>query len=108
MQSLPESRLLLVGITRPSLYERRTLWNEGQAAVSRIDIRPLSRRAGRALVDEILQRVDEVPATLRDTIVDAAEGNPFYTEELVKMFIDQGVIVRGVEPVPKNRFQRWR
>ncbi len=55
-------------------------------------------------MDEILQRVEEIPPALRDTIVDAAEGNPFYTEELVKMFIDQGVIVRSVT----DEIDRWR
>ncbi len=103
LQALPEARLLIVGVARPSLYERRPLWGGGES-IRRIEMAPLSRRAGRALVDEILQRVDEVPAALRDTIVDAAEGNPFYIEELVKMFIEQGVIVRGVA----EDADRWR
>jgi tetratricopeptide (TPR) repeat protein len=45
---------------------------------------------------EILQRVEQVPAYLSDLIVDSAEGNPFYVEEMVKMLIDQGVIERGI------------
>jgi tetratricopeptide (TPR) repeat protein len=46
------------------------------------------------LVAEILQRVEEIPEYLNDFIVGSAEGNPFYVEEMVKMLIDQGVILR--------------
>jgi predicted ATPase/class 3 adenylate cyclase len=93
--SIPEAQLLIVAVARPSLFERRPLWGEGEAAFRRISLTPLSRRASRALVEEILQRVDDLPDVLRDLIVEAAEGNPFYVEEVVKMLIDQGVIVAG-------------
>ena len=94
-QAVPEAQLLVVAVTRPSLFERRPNWGEGQAAFCRIPLTPLSKRTSRALVDEILKRVDEVPDALRDLITDAAEGNPFYVEEMVKMLIEQGVIQRG-------------
>ena len=93
--AVPAARLLIVAVTRASLFERRPHWGEGQAAFQRITLAPLSKRASRALVNEVLQRVDEVPNTLRDLIIDAAEGNPFYVEEMVKMLIEQGVIERG-------------
>jgi predicted ATPase len=44
---------------------------------------------------KILQRVERLPDALRDTIVTQAEGNPFHIEELIKMLLDEGVIVRG-------------
>ena len=94
-RAIPQAQLLLLALTRPSLFERRPSWGAGEPLLKRIDLLPLSKEAGRALVDEILQRVEQIPAQLRETVVGAAEGNPFYTEELVKMFIDQGVIVRG-------------
>jgi tetratricopeptide (TPR) repeat protein len=34
---------------------------------------------------------------LRELVVNGAEGNPFYIEELVKTLIDQGVVVKGEE-----------
>ena len=97
IESIPAAHLLVVAITRPSLYERRPRWGEGETALSRIDLRPLSRRASRALVDEILREVDDIPQSLHALIVESAEGNPFFTEELIRMLIDQGVIVRGVD-----------
>ena len=38
-----------------------------------------------------------MPAALRAIVTDGAAGNPFYMEELVKMFIDDGVIVAEAE-----------
>ncbi len=92
--AIPQARLLLLALTRPSLFERRPSWGEGQAALRRIVLAPLSRHASRALVDEILRHVANLPDVLGNLIVDTAEGNPFYVEELVKMLIDQGVIER--------------
>ena len=44
----------------------------------------------RLLVNELLKKLPEVPAALRELVTGGAEGNPFYMEELVKMLIDQG------------------
>ena len=93
--TISEARLLMVGLTRPELFERRAHLGEGRERVARLDLKLLSRRVSRALVDEILQKVDVIPEALRDLIVDGAEGNPFYVEELAKMLIDEGVIIPG-------------
>jgi tetratricopeptide (TPR) repeat protein len=90
-----EAPLLVVAAARPALFERRPNWGEGQAAYSRLELKALSKRASRALVEEVLQKVTRVPQALRDLIVEAAEGNPYYVEELIKMLIEDGVIVRG-------------
>jgi class 3 adenylate cyclase/tetratricopeptide (TPR) repeat protein len=103
LAEIPHARLLLVGLARPELFERRPHWCEGLPALVRLDLKLLSLRASRALVGEILQKVDVVPDALRDLIVEGAEGNPFYVEELVKMLIEEGVI----EPRSGAR-QEWR
>ncbi len=95
--ALSDTRLLVVCLARPSLFERRPRWGEGLDFHSQVDLNPLSRRASRALVREILQKVKDVPTDLRDLIVEGAEGNPFYVEELIKMLIEDGVIVHGEE-----------
>jgi predicted ATPase len=46
-------------------------------------------------VDEILQKVDQIPEALRELVISNAEGNPFYIEELLKMLFDTGVIIKG-------------
>ncbi|MCB0205334.1 MAG: AAA family ATPase [Anaerolineae bacterium] len=89
---LADSPVLVLGTSRPELYRRRPHWGEGWAFHNRLQLRPLSKRAGRQLVNEILQRMDQIPTTLEAQIVEGAEGNPFFVEELVKMLIDDGVI----------------
>ena len=44
------------------------------------------------LVGELLKRAPELPETVRATIVDTAEGNPFYVEEIVKSLIEEGAV----------------
>jgi ABC-type oligopeptide transport system substrate-binding subunit/class 3 adenylate cyclase len=93
--SVPDTRLLVICLARPPLFERRPSWGEGREVHTQINLKPLSRRASRALVGEILRKAEGVPRELRDLIVEGAEGNPFYVEELIKMLIEDGVIVVG-------------
>ncbi|MFN2244955.1 MAG: ABC transporter substrate-binding protein, partial [Anaerolineae bacterium] len=90
-----DARLLVVCLARPQLFERRPSWGEGQQTHTQINLKPLSRRASRALVEEILRKAGDIPHELRDLVVEGAEGNPFYVEELIKMLIEDGVIVVG-------------
>lgn len=93
--------LLVITCARPVLYERRPSWGSGQPFHTRVNLKPLDKRESRELVMAILQRVPEVPKVLRDVLVERAEGNPLYLEELVKMLIDDRVIL-------KDSDKRWR
>ena len=86
--------LLFVCLTRPVLFERRPLWCEDDSYHSRLPITPLSPDDSHQLVSDILQKVLDVPVALQDLIVSKAEGNPFYLEEIIKMLIQDGVIVK--------------
>ncbi len=92
-RTVPQLKLIIVCLSRRRLLERRPAWGEGQDFHLRVELQALSRRDTRRLVDEILRRMDEVPADLRELIVTSAEGNPFYVEELIKMLIDDRVIL---------------
>ena len=87
--------LFVLCMARPSLYERRPQWGEGQRFHERIQLEPLSQLSSRRLVRELLKHVPEVPTGLRDLVVDRADGNPFYIEELIKALIDDRVILKG-------------
>jgi class 3 adenylate cyclase/tetratricopeptide (TPR) repeat protein len=87
--------LLVLGSTRPTLFERRPDWSSTEGLHQRIDLAPLSKGYSRDLANELLQKLPEIPAALRELLTSSAEGNPFYMEELVKMLIDQGAIQRG-------------
>ncbi|KQT92242.1 hypothetical protein ASG49_09900 [Marmoricola sp. Leaf446] len=92
---LADATVLVVATARPTLLERHERWGEGLAHHERLDLAPLSRRESRELVGEILARVEDLPRALVDLVVDHAEGNPFYLEELVTWMVDAGVVVRG-------------
>ena len=91
--ALANQRILCVCATRPSLLERRPNW--GQTTHMRLELGPLTPQDSRLLVRDILQRVDNPPDSLCELIVENAEGNPFYIEELIKMLIEERVILKG-------------
>jgi class 3 adenylate cyclase/tetratricopeptide (TPR) repeat protein len=97
LKAQPDLPLLVMGLTRPVLFERRPGWGEGNPFHIRLGLRPLSKRDARRLVEEILQKVGQVPEALRELVVGGAEGNPYYVEELIKMLIEDGVILKGEE-----------
>jgi len=47
----------------------------------------------RTLVSNLLH-IESLPAETRDQILARAEGNPFFVEEVIRMLIDRGAIVR--------------
>jgi serine/threonine protein kinase/tetratricopeptide (TPR) repeat protein len=97
VENQPDLPLVVTCTARPSLYDRRPTWGSGQDFHQRLELRPLSRRDSRNLVEEILQKADHIPKELRDLIVNRAEGNPFYMEELVKILVEDRVILKGLE-----------
>jgi class 3 adenylate cyclase/tetratricopeptide (TPR) repeat protein len=87
--------LLVMSFTRPTLFERRTDWSSTEGIHTRIDLHPLDKRASRELANELLKKLSDIPAALRELLTSSAEGNPFYMEELLKMLIDQGAVQTG-------------
>jgi tetratricopeptide (TPR) repeat protein len=96
-EGTPQQRLLIVYAARPTLFEQRPYWGEGQTYHTRLELRSLSKRESRQLVAEILKLVEDIPTELRELVVSGAEGNPFYLEELIKMLIEDGVVIPDEE-----------
>jgi predicted ATPase/class 3 adenylate cyclase len=96
-ERLHHQRLLFVCAARHTLLERRPYWGEGLAYHHCLELEPLSKRESHQLVGEILKLADQVPAELFELVVEGAEGNPYYVEELVKMLVEDGVVVKGEE-----------
>lgn len=88
--------MLVLGLTRPTLFERREDWRE-PPHMGRLDLAPLDKGASRQLAEELLRRLPVVPAALSELLTGRAEGNPLFMEELVKMLVDQGALVRDGE-----------
>lgn len=97
MRSSPNLPFMVVCLARPSLFERHTDWGQDSTCHSFIQLRPLVKRDTRRLVQEILRHVPDIPTSLEDMIVQTTEGNPYYVEEVIKMLIEDAVILKGAQ-----------
>lgn len=87
--------LLIICLARPSLFERRPHWQQRKVErnIHTIPLTPLTEADSGRLVRRLLARLSDLPATLVELIVNAAGGNPYYVEELIKVLIEDGIII---------------
>lgn len=93
-QTIIDQPLLIVCLARPSLWRRWPVWREERPFQTHLILTPLSTSDSERLVNEVLQKVAYIPGRLRRLIVRKAEGNPFFMEELVRMLIEEGIILK--------------
>jgi class 3 adenylate cyclase/tetratricopeptide (TPR) repeat protein len=86
-----EAAVLVLCLARPELLEVRPAWGGGKMNASSILLEPLPPDEASALVDNLLGRAD-IPLRARDRILEAAEGNPLFVEEMLAMLIDDGLL----------------
>src|SRR6266487_3239037 len=97
--------ILFLCPARPDFFERRRDWGGGRRNFTTIELESLSREESSELVDALLNTSD-LPEVLRYTILSRAEGNPFFVEEIIRMFIDQGVLI--CEDDHEHGIECWR
>jgi class 3 adenylate cyclase/tetratricopeptide (TPR) repeat protein len=78
----------VVATARPALFDREAAWVE---SAERLDLEPLGDRDAAMLVRALVG--DVLPGTLVDQVVEHAGGNPLFVEELVRLWVDAGVLV---------------
>jgi class 3 adenylate cyclase/tetratricopeptide (TPR) repeat protein len=61
-----------------------------------IQLPPLNREQSRLLIRSLL-RLESLPEKIREVILDRAEGNPFFVEELLRSLIESGAIRIGAD-----------
>jgi tetratricopeptide (TPR) repeat protein len=88
-----DAPLLVVASSRPELLDGRPAWGSGRMEASRIHLEPLTEEESRSLLGALLS-VDDLPGELRRRILERAEGNPLYVEEVVRMLIEEGIVER--------------
>jgi class 3 adenylate cyclase len=81
---------LIIATARPELAELRPNWSS-RPGMSLIGLEPLAGADAETLVAELLPRAEQA---LRRQVLAAAEGNPFFAEEIVRHLADEGVLVR--------------
>jgi class 3 adenylate cyclase len=91
--------VVFVCTARPELTERRPGWGGGRRNFSSIALDPLTAQEANELVT-LLLTIEELPVVVHRHILERAEGNPFFLEEIIRKLIDEGRIVRAGD--------RWR
>jgi class 3 adenylate cyclase/tetratricopeptide (TPR) repeat protein len=82
--------LLVLALARPELLDLRPGWGGGKRNYSAIYLEPLTPAESEAMLEDLLG--GQLPEELRPLVTDRCEGNPLFTEEIVRMFVDQGVL----------------
>jgi class 3 adenylate cyclase len=75
------------GAAVPGLLDRRPSWGGGKLNATNVLLEPLASGEAGELIDSL---ASEIPAELRGRILDAAEGNPLFVEEMVAMTSEDG------------------
>ena len=94
LRTLRDAPLMVVAFARPEVFDQLpSLWSEREVQV--IKLGPLSRRASEQLIRAALG--PEVNPVVAAKLVDRAQGNPFYLEELIR-----AVAGRRVDELPDS------
>ncbi len=93
-----EGPLLFLFVYRPApetpVWQVREIADRKYAdRYTELVLKPLSPEYSSSLVENLL-RVDTLPGALGKAIIERAEGNPFYIEEIVRDLIERGVVAR--------------
>jgi hypothetical protein len=82
--------LLVLGTARPELLDRRPAWGGGRRNASLVWLDALSADESGAMLDELVP--GELSDETRSALVERAEGNPFFLEELLAAFVETGTV----------------
>lgn len=85
--------VMFVATARPEFAEHHPSFGAGQEGVATIQLTPLTQEESTHLIGELLP-LHHLSGGLRDSILDRAEGNPFFLEEILARLIDEGVLVK--------------
>ncbi len=101
MDDLTRCPLMLLCVYRPH-KEHRSWHISAQASAKCLDryreitLRPLSTQESRRLVGALLT-IENLPGSIRESILKKAEGNPFFVEEVIRSLIESGVVYQDGE-----------
>jgi len=79
---------------RPDLLEARPDWGRRTPREWSATLQPLSHGESDLLLANLLGR-EALGAAARSRIVEAAEGNPLFVEEMLRMLVDDGLLQQG-------------
>ncbi|HEY7705341.1 MAG TPA: AAA family ATPase [Acidimicrobiia bacterium] len=81
--------ILMLTLARPDLLDRRREWGAGGGYIQ-LELDPLTKGESREMLSGLLG--GDIDSELAELIEARSEGNPLFTEEIVRSLIDQGVL----------------
>jgi class 3 adenylate cyclase/tetratricopeptide (TPR) repeat protein len=88
-----DAPLLVVCLSRGELLDGRPGWGGGKANATTAQLEPLNQKESATLIDNLVGQAEMDPA-VRERIVESAEGNPLFVEQLLSMMIDDELLRR--------------
>ena len=86
-ETAEDAAALILCVARPELLETRPGWER----LERLALAPLSAEESAQVVDNLLGEAEIAPDA-RARIVEAADGNPLFVEQLLSMMVDDGLL----------------
>ena len=90
LDSVEDAPVLMLGTARHDLLESKPAWSERPRA-RRLVLKPLCDAAVAQVIGNLLGSAG-LPESFIKRVVDAAEGNPLYVEQMLSMLVDSGVV----------------
>ncbi len=93
VRTMAEAKILFLFVSRD--HDTNTIHELEKASTAIgglkiIKLRNLNNSENRQLVDQLIRSGSEEVEDLKEQIVKRAEGNPFYTEEIIRRLLDEG------------------
>jgi class 3 adenylate cyclase len=89
-----DAPLMLVCMARTDLHDDRPGWSGGVLNSTTVLLDPLPAEESAELIGNLVG-TDVVSGSLGQRIVETAEGNPLFVEEMIGMLVDAGILSRG-------------
>jgi tetratricopeptide (TPR) repeat protein len=91
-EGLGGSPVVLLTAARPELFVRRPSWGEGSVDHTRLELVALERADAEKLLRALLAKAEPLPSALVEYSCELTGGNPFFVEELVRVFLTNGTV----------------
>ncbi|MCP4726356.1 MAG: AAA family ATPase, partial [bacterium] len=91
-------RILFINVFRPDYQEtgeslRRAIKEKYPGYCTEINLQPLDENESEELIGNLLN-IKGLPRSIREQIQQRAGGNPFFIEEVIRSFIDEGAVIQ--------------
>ena len=86
-----DAPIVLVCMTRPDIVDERPGWGAGRANASSIVLEPLGEGDSQALAEQLMVGSNVEFPDVTGSILEAAQGNPLFIEQVIAHLADQRV-----------------